>query len=69
MTSPTRDPFTRHFTEHILNIDQSEIEMALAQFKNNKSAGDDRITVELLKAGGIRILNELVSPFTPFTKA
>ncbi|RVE40503.1 hypothetical protein evm_014848 [Chilo suppressalis] len=60
--SKARDPrakLTRHYTEDIPDISLYEISMALKQLKNNKAAGDDGITAELLRAGGKPILKVL----------
>lgn len=42
-------------SEEIPEITNSEIRMALSQLKNNKCAGEDRITAEMLKIGGRKI--------------
>ena len=60
--SRARDPrakLTRHYTEDIPDVSLYEIRMALKQLKNNKAAGDDGITTELLRAGGTPVLKVL----------
>ncbi|KAJ0181356.1 hypothetical protein K1T71_003441 [Dendrolimus kikuchii] len=58
-----RAPLTRHYTEDIPEVDIGEIRTALGQLKNGRAPGDDGITTELLKAGGIPILKALAELF------
>ncbi|KAJ0179579.1 hypothetical protein K1T71_005291 [Dendrolimus kikuchii] len=48
---------------HIPEVDIGEIRTALGQLKNGRAPGDDGITTELLKAGGIPILKALAELF------
>ncbi|RVE40675.1 hypothetical protein evm_014675 [Chilo suppressalis] len=64
--SRARDPrakLTRHYTEDIPDVSLYEIRIALKQLKNNKAAGDDGITTELLRAGGTPVLKVLQKLF------
>jgi hypothetical protein len=64
--SKARDPrakLTRHYTVDIPDVSLYEIRMALKQLKNNKAAGDDGITTELLRAGGTPVLKVLQKLF------
>ncbi|KAJ0181100.1 hypothetical protein K1T71_003185 [Dendrolimus kikuchii] len=58
-----RAPLTRHYTEDIPEVDVDEISAALGQLKNGRAPGDDGITTELLKAGGMPILKALAELF------
>ncbi|CAG9133443.1 unnamed protein product [Plutella xylostella] len=55
----SRAPLIRHYTDDIPDVDIGEIRIALEQLKNYKAPGEDGITTELLKAGGIAILEQL----------
>lgn len=62
-TEDPRAPLTRHYTEDIPDIDVSEISAALGQLRNGRAPGDDGITTELLKAGGLPVQKALAELF------
>ncbi|RVE41979.1 hypothetical protein evm_013369 [Chilo suppressalis] len=57
MAKDPRAKLTRYFAEDIPDVSLYDISMALKQLKNNKAAGGDGITTELLKAGGTTTSN------------
>jgi 2-methylisocitrate lyase-like PEP mutase family enzyme len=59
LEQPTRPVDLRNDRVDIDLLSREEIEEALKYLKNNKAAGADSIAAELLKNGGLNLVNAL----------
>lgn len=55
-----RDPFTHHFTEHVLDIDRGEIEIYLGNLKTKSHLVIPASHLSCYKTDGIPFLNQLL---------